>query len=106
MTVGRRRSRSRSGLEDDDCGLRSVLREPVEVAVATVALELRPQAFALLADRLACVHGSGAPTLELNGCIGLGAQVQPPGGILLAPAVHGQSDEVRPMLDVAQDGGS
>ena len=56
--------------------------------------------------RLASVHGAVGAALELNACVRQRAKVQPPGGILLAPAVHGQGHEVRAVLDVADDRGS
>src|SRR5688500_4533786 len=57
---------------------------PVEVAIAAVTLQLRREAFPLLADRLASVQRAGGSALEFNGCVRPRAKVQTPGGILLA----------------------
>ena len=51
--------------------------------------------------------GDGTQPLgQLNGCVRVRLEVEPPSGLRFAPAVHGQADEVRTVFEVADDRGA
>src|SRR4051794_33329301 len=89
-------SLGRPRLENDDRRLcRPMGDEAVEVLAPTRVVAKRgPQSISFLAEGDACPDGTGF-TREFDGRLRLCLEVQPPGGILVPPAVHGEGDEVR-----------
>ena len=94
----RRGSRTTTAVSPD----RRRARRVDVVAPTGVVGERGPQALALLARRGAGVHGTRAVG-QLDGGVRRRLEVQPPGGLGFAPAVHGQGDEVRAVLVVPDD---
>ena len=61
-----------------------------------------PEAGSLLA--LGCTrHDASGAGRELDGGLGIGLQVEPPGGLRVGPAVHRRRDQVGAVLDEADD---
>ena len=93
--------RPRPWLQDHHRGLPGAaggigVEVPVDLAPAL------PQPLPLLAPGGAAADQAG-PVDEVGPDVGLGLQVQPPGRLAVTPAVHGQGDEVRAVLEVADD---
>ena len=82
------------------------VRAPRGVAVDVVAVLLPsgPEALTFLANGRASADRDRA-IRQVNRHIRLGLEVEPPCGLRCGPAVHGKGDEVRSILEVAEDRG-
>src|SRR5262249_18725795 len=69
---------------------------------ASIRLEPVPEALALFALSDAGAHRASA-ILQDDLCLGPGAEVQPPGRLARAPAVHRERDQPGAILVVAED---
>ena len=76
-------------------------RRPGVVVVAELAPP-RPEPITFLAFRGATANGTRT-VLQLDRRVRLRLEVQPPCRLRLRPAIHGQGDQVRPVLEVADD---
>jgi hypothetical protein len=74
----------------------------VDIAPFALRPELRPESLTLVARGNAGSDGA-LPVRQLDGDVGLGLEVEPPGGLGCGPAVHGQGDQVRSVLDVTKE---
>jgi len=75
---------------------------------AGIAVELRfdrdpalPESITLLPRDGERAHGARLLARQANDGVPVCLQVEPPRGIALVPAVHGEHDEIRAVLDVA-----
>src|SRR5919106_3623566 len=89
-------------LEDDDCRL-SRASGCVAVEVVVQFTPALPKPFTLRANCVSAEHLAPDSACQLDDRLRIGLQVQPPGWLGRAPAVHGHRDEVGAVLVVAED---
>lgn len=91
-----------SRLQDHHGGpARSQRRVAVEVSERTG--QPAPQSRPLVLGSHSRRHVARPPSGEFDAGVRMGLEIEPPGGFRVGPAVHGYEDQLRAVLDIAED---